>query len=156
MMASFNLIPGLATPVSAAALAGLGERVTGIPALIGAICAGAVRTTLLPMPSLATGARAASDSILKLGILCMGAGLSFSEVQALGPAPFYAAGLAIGVCILLALGMTKLLERSRLGLRTHISDLKGTSLDLPLLLTGYTVALSASILLVLLLKRNAL
>jgi hypothetical protein len=52
--------------------------------------------------------------------------------------------------------MTKLLERSRLGLRTHISDLKGTSLDLPLLLTGYTVALSASILLVLLLKRNAL
>ena len=155
-MALFSLIPGFASSVAVAALAVPGDRVTGIPALIGAICAGAILTTIWPMPSLATGIRAASDGILKLGIICMGAGLPFSEVQALGPAPFYAAGLAIGVCILLALGVTKLLERSRLGLRTRISDLKGTSLDLPPLLTGYTVALSASILLVLLLKRNAL
>ncbi len=107
-----DYFPGVAVAAGLVGVAVVIERLTGAPALISAICLGAVLSTLWTTSVLAPGIRFVSDGVLKLGIICLGAGLSFSDVHALGATPLLTAGLAVGLCLSLALAVSHFLGRS--------------------------------------------
>lgn len=112
MMALSDLAPGVAICVAIVGVSILLEQVTGLPSLGVAICLGIAFSVLSTPKAIEKGVQFSSDTILKLGIVCLGAGLSFSDVQSLGLAPIIVAFIAVCLCILTALCVGYALRRS--------------------------------------------
>ena len=102
-MALFSIAPGLAVCGLIVGASVLLEWQTGIPALVTAIGLGIPVSAFWAPAMIEPGIKFASDTLLKTGIICLGAGLSFVDVKALGAMPLVVAIIAVALCIALAL-----------------------------------------------------
>jgi len=103
MMVLSDLAPGVTICSIIVGVSVLFEWQTGTPALVGAICLGMVFSLFWTFPIIDQGVEFSSNVVLKFGISCLGVGLPFSEVQALGALPIVVASFAVGLCLLLTL-----------------------------------------------------